>query len=136
MSPPRELLVATPGRGLIDVTARVAAVLAESGAAHGLVHLFLRHTSASLLISENADPDVLHDLEAWLARLAPDGDPRYRHRDEGPDDMPSHLRAAVTATSLSIPFASGRMLLGTWQAIYVWEHRTAPHQRRLVVTVA
>lgn len=125
----------TPGRGLHDVTARVAEAVAGSGIRTGLCHLFLQHTSASLVIQENADPDVLRDLSDWLERLAPDADPRYRHTDEGPDDMSAHLRAAVTATSLTIPIAGGRLALGTWQAIYLAEHRTSPHERRIVLTV-
>ncbi|MFZ5475261.1 MAG: secondary thiamine-phosphate synthase enzyme YjbQ [Myxococcota bacterium] len=97
--------------------------------------MFVQHTSASLLVQENADADVRADLEDWLARLAPDGDPRYRHDAEGPDDMASHLRSAVTQTSLTVPVAGGRLALGRWQAIYLYEHRTAPHARHLVVTV-
>lgn len=127
------IVVRTPGRGLVDVTDRVAAEVA--GVAVGLVHLFVQHTSASLVVQENADPDVRRDLEAWLSRLAPDGDPAYRHRDEGPDDMSAHLRSAVTSTSLSVPITEGRLALGRWQAIYLYEHRTAPHERRIVVTV-
>jgi secondary thiamine-phosphate synthase enzyme len=113
----------------------VAEVVGRSGVRTGLCHLFLQHTSASLVIQENADPDVLRDLEDWLGRLAPDGDPRYRHADEGPDDMSAHLRSTVTASSLTVPVVDGRLGLGTWQAIYLAEHRTAPHRRRLVVTV-
>lgn len=132
----REIVeVRTPGRGLHDVTARVAAVVERSGVRDGLCHLFLQHTSASLLVQENADADVLRDLADWFARQAPDGDPRYRHTAEGPDDMSAHLRAAVTATSLTIPVMDGALGLGTWQAIYLFEHRTSPHLRRLVVTV-
>ncbi|MEZ4241782.1 MAG: secondary thiamine-phosphate synthase enzyme YjbQ [Myxococcota bacterium] len=127
--------VATSGRSLVDVTGRVADVVDQAQVRVGLCHLFLQHTSASLVIQENADPDVLRDLEDWLCRLAPDGDPRYRHTDEGPDDMSAHLRSSVTATSLTVPVVDGRLGLGTWQAIYLVEHRTAPHQRRVVVTV-
>jgi secondary thiamine-phosphate synthase enzyme len=129
------LEVPTPGRGLHDVTSRVAAEVARSGVADGLCHLFLQHTSASLLITENADPDVLADLLAWFARQAPDGDPRYLHDAEGPDDMSAHIRAAITPTSLVIPVLGGRLALGTWQGIYLFEHRTSPHRRRIVVTV-
>ena len=129
------LSVRTEGRGLVDVTRAVAAVVARSGVRTGLAHVFCRHTSASLLIQENADPSVQSDLLDWLERLAPDGDPRYRHDAEGPDDMPSHLRAAVTRTSEAIPIAAGALALGTWQALYLAEHRTAPHARTLLVHV-
>jgi secondary thiamine-phosphate synthase enzyme len=127
--------IATPGRGLHDVTDRVASVVRGAGVGSGLCHLFLQHTSASLLVQENADDDVRRDLLDWLVRIAPDGDPRYRHTAEGPDDMSAHLRTAITATSLTIPVVDGRLALGTWQAIYVCEHRTSPHRRMIVVTV-
>ena len=127
--------VETPGRGLHDITARAAEVVARCGVEAGLCHLFLQHTSASLLVQENADEDVRTDLLAWLERIAPDGDPVYRHTAEGPDDMSAHLRAAVTATSLSIPVVDGRLALGRWQAIYLCEHRTSPHRRTVVATV-
>jgi len=126
--------VATRGKGLVDVTERVASVVARSGFRAGLANVFIRHTSASLLITENADPAVLRDLELWLSALAPEGT-HYEHDDEGPDDMPGHLRSAVTRTSEQIPFADAKLQLGTWQAVYIWEHRTAPKQRELVVTV-
>lgn len=131
-----ELLVATPGEGLHEVTDRVAAVVAAAGVRIGTCTLFIRHTSASLLVQENADPSARRDLERWLARLAPPGDPLYTHVAEGPDDMPSHIRAALTATSLSIPIIDGRLVLGTWQGVFIWEHRAAAHRRRLVVLVA
>ena len=127
--------VETPGRALVDVTPRVNAAVAASGARAGLCTVFLHHTSASLLINENADPTVLSDLEAFFQRLVVDGDPIFRHTDEGPDDMSAHVRTALTASSLSIPVAAGRCDLGTWQAIYLWEHRRAPHKRRLTVVV-
>ncbi len=130
----RTLEVRTPGPGFVDVTREVAAAVAEAGASVGLCSLFLQHTSASLVIQENADPAVLRDLERWMARLAPEGRD-YEHDDEGPDDMPGHLRTAVTRTSEVVPIAGGRLALGTWQAIYVWEHRRAPHHRRLMITV-
>lgn len=116
-----------------DVTARLARWLAESGLHEGLLTVFCRHTSASLLIQENADPDVLGDLEAFLARLAPDDPARYRHSTEGADDMPAHIRAMLTQTQLAIPFAAARMRLGTWQAVYLCEHRTGPHRRALAL---
>jgi secondary thiamine-phosphate synthase enzyme len=131
----RALSVATQGRGFYDVTAQVARVVAESGISTGLCTVFLRHTSASLLIQENADPAVLRDLERWALRLAPD-DAEYEHDAEGPDDMPSHLRAAVTRSSESIPVREGELVLGTWQALYLWEHRRAGHRRELVVHVS
>ncbi|MCB9676815.1 MAG: YjbQ family protein [Alphaproteobacteria bacterium] len=122
-------------RGLHDITEDVADVVVASGVTEGLCHVFLQHTSASLIIQENADPDVLSDMLDWFAKHVPDGDPAYRHRDEGPDDMPSHIRAALTQPSLLVPVRSGQLALGTWQAIYLFEHRHAPHERRLVVTV-
>jgi secondary thiamine-phosphate synthase enzyme len=122
-------------RGLHDITARVEAVVAQSGARAGLCHLFLQHTSASLIIQENADPRVLADLEGWFSRMVPDGDPRWTHVEEGPDDMPSHVRAALTQPALLIPVTDGHLALGTWQAVYLFEHRLAPHRRRMVITV-
>lgn len=124
-----------PGPGLHDITAEVAVVVAEAGVDEGLATLFLQHTSASLVIQENADPSARRDLERWLARLAPEDDPLYTHTVEGPDDMPSHIRAALTATSLGIPVVGGRLALGTWQGIFLWEHRRARHTRTLVVHV-
>lgn len=117
------------------MTADVARVVAQSRAEQGLCVVFIRHTSASLLIQENADPSARRDLERWLCRLVPEGDSLFLHTDEGPDDMPAHVKAALTATSLSIPVINGRLALGTWQGIYVWEHRRAPHTRRFVVYV-
>jgi secondary thiamine-phosphate synthase enzyme len=125
----------TRSRGSRDITREVAAVVAEAGIACGLVQVFVQHTSCSLTITENADPDVRRDLETVLARLAPDGDPAYRHDDEGPDDMAAHVRTVLTDTAVTVPVGGGRMLLGTWQGIYLWEHRTMPHRRTVVVTV-
>ncbi|MCC5865822.1 MAG: YjbQ family protein [Wenzhouxiangella sp.] len=130
-----EIIVETPGRRLVDITRQIAGVIAESGMDQGLCHVFLLHTSASLLISENADPDVLTDLETFFSDLVPDGDRRYRHSAEGPDDMPAHVRSALTQSSLGIPVRNGRLALGTWQALYLWEHRHRAHRRRLVVTL-
>lgn len=130
------LEVATPGRGLIDITAEVQAAVRTSGAQSGLCHLFIHHTSASLLITENASPEVHRDLERFLARLVPDGDPMFKHDEEGPDDMPGHVRAVLTAVSLTVPIANGRCDLGTWQGIYVYEHRHAAHRRRVTITIA
>ncbi len=131
----RQLSISTRGRGCHQVTQQVGEVVAASGVREGLAHVFLHHTSASLLLGENASPDVLRDLEAFLGRLVPDGDPLYRHTEEGDDDMPAHVRTALTASSLAIPVAGGKLDLGTWQGLFVWEHRKAPHQRRLTVTV-
>ncbi len=128
-----ELAVRTRGRGLHEVTGEVAAWVAQQRAGRGLLTLLVRHTSASLLVQENADPSVQHDLERFFARLVPDGDPAFAHISEGPDDMPSHVRAALTQTSLSIPVDRGAMCLGTWQGIFVYEHRRAPHLRHLAL---
>jgi len=125
----------TPGRGTRDITREVARVVAQSGVECGLVQVFVQHTSCSLTITENADPDVRRDLETIAARLVPDADPAYRHDDEGPDDMAAHGRNVLTDTGINVPVGGGRMLLGTWQGIYLWEHRTAPHRRKVVVTV-
>jgi secondary thiamine-phosphate synthase enzyme len=123
----------TPGRALVEITRLVTEWVDAQHVQTGLLTLFIRHTSASLLIQENADPDVQADLNRFLARLVPDGDPLFRHRDEGPDDMPAHVRAALTAVQLSVPVLNGRLALGTWQGIYVWEHRLRPHRRRVVL---
>jgi secondary thiamine-phosphate synthase enzyme len=123
----------TPGRGLIEITSEVRSSVAASGIREGLLTLFLRHTSASLLIQENADPDVLADLERFFARLVRDGDPLFQHRSEGADDMPAHVRSALTATQLAIPIVGGELALGTWQGVYLWEHRLRGHSREIVV---
>jgi len=130
-----EIAVETHGRGLHEITRSLEEHVAASGTTAGLCHLFIRHTSASLLITENADPDVHRDLETFLSDLVPDGDPRFVHRSEGPDDMPAHVRAALTQTHLTIPVVDGHLALGTWQGVYVWEHRTRPHRRRVIVSV-
>lgn len=128
----QQIGVNTRGKGLTEVTGQVAAFVRENGFATGLLTVFCRHTSASLLIQENADPDVQTDLKRFFERVAPeDGD--YVHRSEGPDDMPAHIRAALTQTQLSIPIVENRMVLGTWQGIYLFEHRSAPHRRTLVL---
>lgn len=127
--------VQTRGRGTFDVTDDVQRIVAKSGVTDGLCTVFLHHTSASIVICENADPDVRRDLDAFMARLVPDGDRLFVHTAEGPDDMPAHVRTILTQSSLSIPVAGGRCDLGTWQGLYVWEHRTAPHRRRITVTV-
>ena len=129
------LQFATSGRGTRSITQAVAGVVATSGVRTGLVHLFAQHTSCALVITENADPDVRRDLETVLARLAPDGDPDYRHDTEGPDDMAAHARTVISGESLTVPIGGGRLLLGTWQGLYLWEHRTQPQQRSVVVTI-
>ena len=128
-----EFTIRTRGRGLYEFTGEVTGWVAKNGFKNGLVTLHLRHTSASLLIQENADPDVRRDLEAFFARLVPDGDPIFIHTAEGDDDMPAHVRTALTAVNLSIPVSGGELALGTWQGIYVWEHRKAAHSRKVTV---
>ncbi|MFZ9682421.1 MAG: secondary thiamine-phosphate synthase enzyme YjbQ [Cephaloticoccus sp.] len=130
------LTLRTRGAGTMEITHDIARVAAASGLRHGLVHVFCQHTSCSLVIMENADPSARRDLEAWLDRLVPDNDPHFTHTMEGPDDMPSHIKMALTRTSETVPLADGELLLGTWQGIFLWEHRRAPHARRLIVTVS
>lgn len=127
--------LATRGRGTYDVTEEVTQAVAKAGVTTGLCHVFIHHTSASLMYCENADPSVRRDLETFMSRLVPDGDPSYEHDTEGPDDMPAHIRSVLTHTGLSIPVSAGRCALGTWQGVYVWEHRAKPHTRRITVTV-
>jgi len=129
-----QLVVETAGRGFDNLTSQVAAIVERSRVSTGICVLFVRHTSASLVIQENADPAVLADLERWLAELAPESR-SWAHDDEGPDDMPAHARSALTKTSETIPIVQGRLALGTWQAIYLWEHRRRPHRRELVIQV-
>jgi len=131
----RLLSIRTRGQGLHEITDQIQAVVAEAGVGEGLCTVFIRHTSASLTIQENADPSARHDLEGWLNRLVREDDPLYTHTAEGPDDMPSHIKAALTATTLSVPIVDGRLALGTWQGIYLWEHRRRAHTRSLVVHV-
>ncbi len=130
-----ELIIETEGRGSVDITEHVVAVVDGSDIVDGLCHLFIRHTSASLMVNENADPAVLDDLETFMRDLVPDGDPRFRHTAEGPDDMPAHIRSILTQTDLSIPVRGGRLAMGAWQGIYLWEHRLAPHRRSVLVSV-
>jgi secondary thiamine-phosphate synthase enzyme len=127
--------VRTAGQGTVEITDRVAEVLQASELSVGSVHVFVQHTSCSLVLMENADPSARRDLEAYLQRLVPEDQPYFTHTAEGPDDMPSHIKMALTRTGETIPFADGRLLLGTWQGLFLWEHRDAPHTRRLVVTV-
>ncbi len=130
-----EFVVPTRGRGTYDITRDVGKAVAASGVGEGLATVFVHHTSASLIINENADPSVRADLETFFARLVPDGDPMFTHDDEGPDDMPAHIRAALTLTSIGVPITRAKLDLGTWQAIYLWEHRSAPHDRKITVTI-
>lgn len=130
-----ELCVRTNGVGLVEITADASRFVASKSITSGLLTVFCRHTSASLLIQENADPDVQIDLVAFFRRLVPDGDPLFVHTMEGPDDMPAHVKTALTQTSLSIPVVKGQMTLGTWQGIYLFEHRTRPHERRIVLSL-
>jgi secondary thiamine-phosphate synthase enzyme len=129
------VVIPTPGRTSLDITGSVARAVADSGVQVGLAHVFVQHTSCSLTITENADPDVRRDLETILGRLAPDADPAYKHDLEGPDDMSAHARSVLTDTGLMVPVGGGRLLLGTWQGIFLWEHRTSPQRRSVVVTV-
>lgn len=127
------LQFATRGRGLAEITRPVCDWVQSCGLQDGLLTLFVRHTSASLLVQENADPDVRADLDRFFARLVPDGDALFQHQDEGPDDMPAHVRAALTAVQLSVPLAGGQLVLGTWQGLYLWEHRMRPHRREVAL---
>lgn len=129
------LNLTTRGSGTYEITDAVARELRRSGLDRGVVTVFCQHTSCSLVIMDNADPSARRDLEAWLERLVPEDDPHFTHTLEGPDDMPSHIRMALTRTSENVPFAGGRLLLGTWQGIFLWEHRRAPHTRHVIVTV-
>jgi secondary thiamine-phosphate synthase enzyme len=130
-----EIELETAGRGTYEITERVAEAVRAARVATGLCHVFTAHTSASLIICENADPEVRRDLERFMVELAPDGDPRFMHTAEGPDDMPAHVRSILTQTDLTIPVRDGRLALGTWQGVYLWEHRLRAHHRRVLVTV-
>jgi secondary thiamine-phosphate synthase enzyme len=130
-----DLVVATRARGTYDITRQVGDIVRASSARIGLATVFIHHTSASLIICENADQTVRDDLERFAAKLVPDGDPMFEHDDEGPDDMPAHVRSVLTQTSIGIPIVNAALELGTWQGLYVWEHRTAPHQRKISVTI-
>lgn len=130
-----EFEVATQGRGLIDITENIKQFVADAGINTGLCHIFLQHTSASLIICENFDPLVQQDLEAFMQRLTPDADPLFQHTAEGPDDMPSHVRTILTQTFLLIPVTANKLVLGRWQGLYLWEHRLDKHERKMTVTV-
>ena len=131
----RQLTVQTKGRGTYELTDQLQTVISESGVETGLCHIFVHHTSASLMLCENADPGVRRDLERFMSRLVPDGDPLFEHDAEGDDDMPAHIRTVLTQTGLSIPITHGSCALGTWQGVYLWEHRNIPHRRMVTVTV-
>jgi len=131
-----ELHIETDGRGTYDLSGQVAEAIEQSGVATGLCHIFLRHTSASLMLCENADPAVMHDLESFMSRLTPDGDPMFTHTAEGPDDMAAHVRSVLTHNDLNVPVRNGKCDLGTWQGIYLWEHRHAPHRRSITLTIS
>jgi secondary thiamine-phosphate synthase enzyme len=131
----QQLAVDTRGRGTTDLTADVQSIVRQSGVKTGICNVFIRHTSASLMICENADPAVLRDLETFMSRLVPDGDPIFTHSAEGPDDMPAHVRSVLTQSDLTIPVTAGRCALGTWQGVYLWEHRHRGHRRTVIVTV-
>jgi secondary thiamine-phosphate synthase enzyme len=130
----KSLTIATSGRGTREITSEVQSIVGESGIDQGLCQIFIHHTSASLMLCENADPDVRVDLETFMARIAPDNDPDFIHVAEGPDDMPAHIRSVITQTGLTIPVVNGQIDLGTWQGIYLWEHRVRPHQRRITLS--
>lgn len=130
-----EFEITTKGRGTYDLSGDVQRAVRDSGIKSGLCHVFIRHTSASLMLCENADPSVMTDLETFMSRQVPDGDPMFSHTSEGPDDMPAHIRSILTQSDLNIPVRDGRCALGTWQGIYLWEHRYAPHTRRVILTI-
>jgi secondary thiamine-phosphate synthase enzyme len=136
MTAQKRLTIATRGRGTYDITRDVEQAVRESGLSTGICHVFVHHTSASLILCENADPTVRRDLEAFMSRLAPDGDPLFDHTQEGPDDMPAHVRAILTKMDLTLPVSGGRCALGTWQGIYLYEHRTHGHRRQVTVTLS
>ena len=129
------LSISTRGRGTQNITREANETLASSGLKNGIANLFVQHTSASLILCENADPTVRGDLERFMLKITPDGDPIYQHVDEGPDDMSAHVRTVLTDSSLSIPFSSGVLLLGTWQGIFLWEHRSHPHNRHIIISL-
>ncbi len=131
----KTIVISTARQGLLEITGIIAQVVADSQIREGICSVFILHTSASLLITENADPSARHDLEAWFARVAPEHDPEYTHTAEGPDDMPSHLRAAITRTSETLQVDDGQLCLGTWQGLFLFEHRTRPHRRKIRVRI-
>ena len=132
----KEIRISTKGRGTYDLSGQIQQAVKQSGIHTGMCHVFVRHTSASLIIGENADPAVMRDLETFMQRQVPDGDPTFTHTTEGPDDMAAHVRSVLTQTDLNVPVSGGRCALGTWQGIYLWEHRIAPHEREVLLTVS
>jgi secondary thiamine-phosphate synthase enzyme len=130
-----EIQVSTSGRGTYDISRHVQDFVSSARISTGICHIFIKHTSASLMLCENADPAVLRDLETFMERQVPDGDPMFTHTAEGPDDMPAHVRSVLTQSDINLPIADGRCALGTWQGIYLWEHRYAPHQRKVLLTL-
>ncbi|MDH5345497.1 MAG: secondary thiamine-phosphate synthase enzyme YjbQ [Gammaproteobacteria bacterium] len=132
----KEFTVSTGGRGTYDLSDDIQRIVRSSGIRTGLCHVFLRHTSASLMLCENADPSVRRDLEAFMQRYVPDGDPMFTHTDEGPDDMSAHVRSILTQNDLNLPVADGQCALGTWQGVYLWEHRLSPHRRQVMLTIS
>ncbi len=131
----QEIRVSTSGRGTYELSSRIQDAVRKSGVKTGICHIFIRHTSASLMLCENADPAVLRDMETWMSRAVTDGDPAFEHSAEGPDDMPAHVRSVLTQSDLNLPVSDGRCALGTWQGVFLWEHRYRPHQRTVLVTV-
>ena len=131
-----EISISTQGRGTYDLSRQVRQAVEAAGVSTGICHVFIRHTSASLMLCENADPAVMRDLETFMSRQVPDGDPMFTHTAEGPDDMPSHVRSVLTQSDLQVPVRNGQCALGTWQGIYLWEHRFAPHQRKVILTIS
>jgi len=131
----QSISIATSGRGTYDLSEQVQRAVVGSGINTGICHVFIRHTSASLMLCENADPAVMRDLESFMSHLVPDGDPRFTHTDEGPDDMPAHVRSILTQSDLNLPVTNGQCSLGTWQGVYLWEHRLAAHDRTVLLTI-
>lgn len=131
-----EIRISTKGRGTYDLSREIQKAVKSSGIRTGMCHVFIRHTSASLIIGENADPAVMRDLETFMQRQVPDGDPMFTHTAEGPDDMPAHVRSVLTQTDLNLPVSGGQCALGTWQGVYLWEHRIAPHERKVLLTIS
>jgi secondary thiamine-phosphate synthase enzyme len=131
----QEILISTPGRSTTNITSEIQNLVAQSGIRIGTCHIFVQHTSASIMLCENADPDVRRDLETYMKHIVPDGDPMFLHQDEGPDDMSAHIRTVLTNPDLTVPVSAGQCSLGIWQGIYLWEHRTHKYQRRVIITI-
>ncbi len=131
----QEIRISTRGRGTYELSSAIQDAVRESGVRTGICHVFIRHTSASLMLCENADPAVLRDMETWMSRAVTDGDPEFEHSAEGPDDMPAHVRSVLTQSDLNLPVSNGRCALGTWQGVFLWEHRYRPHERKVLLTI-